>query len=100
MYEEPYIKTLPNGDTIHYDNIRGVPFGGVCKPPVKPPTQGCEHKFVFMETVRQHGIMPSFGYYDAVDWKRIDRFYCEKCLEIKEIVKTEYGYKDKPDWFD
>lgn len=60
----------------------------------------CDHKFVYMETVKQRGQRPSFGLSSTVDWKRIDRFYCEKCLEIKELVKTEYGWKDKPDWWD
>jgi hypothetical protein len=69
-------------------------------PPAKPPSQGCEHKWVFMETVKQRGERASFGISPQKEWKRTDRFYCEKCLEIKEIVKTEYGYMDKPDWFD
>ena len=55
---------------------------------------------MFMETVRQRGERASFGISHQKDWKRIDRFYCEKCLEIKELVKTSPGYEDKPDWFD
>lgn len=69
-------------------------------PPVKPPKQPCNHKYMFMETVRQRGERASFGISHQKDWKRIDRFYCEKCLEIKELVKTSPGYEDKPDWFD
>jgi hypothetical protein len=57
----------------------------------------CEHKWVFMETVKQAGIS---AYSETRNWKRIDRFYCEKCLEIREIKKTEYGWKPKPEWFD
>ncbi len=69
-------------------------------PPAPPPKQPCNHKYVFMETVRQRGERASFGISHQKDWKRIDRFYCEKCLEIKELVQTAPGYKDKPDWFD
>jgi hypothetical protein len=65
-------------------------------PPAEPPPQGCEHKWVLMETVKQQG----YSGYGSQQWKRIDRFYCEKCLEIKELVKTAPGYYDKPDWFD
>jgi hypothetical protein len=67
---------------------------------VTPPPQGCEHKWVFMETVKQHGERASFGMCAQKDWKRIDRFYCEKCLEIKELIKTAPGYYGKPEWFD
>lgn len=58
--------------------------------------RGCKHKFVFMETIRQHGTT---AYY-SISWKRVDRFYCEKCLEIKELIKTAPGYYNKPEWFD
>ena len=68
-------------------------------PPAPPPKQPCNHKYVFMETVRQKGQRPS-GYSNTIDWKRIDRFYWEKCLEIKERIQTSPGYEDKPDWFD
>ncbi len=60
----------------------------------------CEHKWVFMETVKQRGERASFGISPQKEWKRIDRFYCEKCLEIKELTKTAPGYQDKPEWFD
>lgn len=56
----------------------------------------CEHRWIFMETVRQ----PGYSGYGSRDWKRIDRFYCEKCLEFKERIQKEQGYKSKPDWFD
>lgn len=60
----------------------------------------CEHKWVFMETAKRRGERASFGLSPAKPWKRIDRFYCEKCLEIKEIIKTAPDYADKPEWFD
>ena len=60
----------------------------------------CKHEFIYMETVKQRGERPSFGISSSVEWKRIDRFYCNKCLDIKDITKTVRGYEDKPDWFD
>lgn len=60
----------------------------------------CEHKWVFMETVKHRGERGSWGMSSCKEWKRIDRFYCEKCLEIKEIVKTAPGWEDKPEWYD
>jgi hypothetical protein len=69
-------------------------------PPVKPPKHQCEHKFIYMQTVRQHGEQPWIGVRPGKEWKRIDRFYCEKCLEFKEITKTAMCYKEKPEWFD
>lgn len=65
-----------------------------------PSKQSCEHKYVYFDTSRQHGERACCGISSAKDWKRIDRFYCEKCLDIKEIVKTAEGYEDKPEWFD
>lgn len=52
-----------------------------------------------MDTSRQHCERASLGISSAKEWKRIDRFYCEKCLDIKEKVRTAEGYEDKPDWF-
>ncbi|MFA5322132.1 MAG: hypothetical protein WC373_05605 [Smithella sp.] len=60
----------------------------------------CEHKWVYMETVRRHAKTASPGYSAQIDWKRVDRFYCEKCLEVKELTKTAPGYYEKPEWFD
>lgn len=60
----------------------------------------CDHKWAFMETVKQRGERASFGISAQKQWKRVDRFYCEKCLEIKEIIKTAPGWEDKPEWFD
>ncbi len=55
----------------------------------------CEHKYVYMETVRQCASITL-----KKEWKRIDRFYCEKCLEIKDIIKTAPLREKKPEWFD
>lgn len=59
----------------------------------------CEHKWVFMETAKQVGYIGSYST-PSKEWRRIDRFYCEKCLEIKEIKKTVPGRCEKPEWFD
>lgn len=53
-----------------------------------------------MESVKQKGSRPSFGMSPAVDWKRTDRFFCEKCLEYKDVTKTADGWEEKPDWWD
>jgi hypothetical protein len=68
-------------------------------PPAAPGPKGCIHKWVYMETARQHGKSSCYDS-PAVNWRRTDRFYCEKCLEIKEIIKTAPGWEDKPEWFD
>ena len=53
----------------------------------------CEHKFVHLETIRK-------DYYDSgcTHFLRIDRFYCEKCLEEKE-VKKESWCRNTPEWY-
>ena len=60
----------------------------------------CKCKYIFMETVRQHGERGSIGFGGGRSWIRKDRFYCEKCLNVVEKVKTETGVYPKPDWFD
>lgn len=58
----------------------------------------CKHKFVHYETVKEkpRDIPNSYG---RLGWKRVDRFYCEKCLEIVEKTKEARHYDDQPDWF-
>ena len=58
----------------------------------------CEHKFVHLETIKEESrwVPNTSGQYSP--WKRIDRFFCEKCLEISEKRREEYSQK-KPDWF-
>ncbi|MGG1659495.1 hypothetical protein [Brevibacillus sp. NRS-1366] len=53
----------------------------------------CEHKFVYLDTKR---LRENAGYNDH--FKRIDTFFCEKCLEY--IDKVQEGYaRGKPDWY-
>ena len=58
----------------------------------------CEHKYVHLETVKEkpQGISGTYSY---TDWKRVDRFFCEKCLEVVERTKTASGRGEQPDWF-
>jgi hypothetical protein len=59
----------------------------------------CEHQYVYFETVKQQGSRASFGMSPAKQWKRIDRFYCEKCLDYKDKIVTAEGWEEKPDWY-
>lgn len=55
----------------------------------------CEHKWIFQESAYRRE--PSSGYNDL--YERIDTYFCEKCLETKEIVaKHEYS-RGKPYWY-
>lgn len=53
----------------------------------------CEHQWVFIES--KYSSDP--GAYQ-ICWKRLDRFYCQKCLEQKEVKKQEWD-REKPEWF-
>ena len=55
----------------------------------------CEHKYVHLDTSRncesqRHGYNKQ--------WKRIDRFFCEKCLEIETKIRTACEM-DEPEWY-
>ena len=57
----------------------------------------CDHKWQHFET--RHLLIDNYP--GSNQFKRIDRFFCEKCCEIKEVVKTCMDYEDKnPEWFD
>jgi hypothetical protein len=57
-----------------------------------------EHKWVHMETDKKER-MSDHGYCTIL--KRKDKFYCEKCLEIKTVAKggTRNTREDYPDWW-
>lgn len=55
----------------------------------------CNHKWVHLDTFTNYKTYPH-GY--SCLYTKIDRFYCEQCLEIKEIKKEECSV-DKPDWY-
>ncbi len=46
----------------------------------------CDHKFVHIETIKKTG---RGGY--QIEYIKIDRYFCEKCLEQKEIQKREWS---------
>jgi hypothetical protein len=55
----------------------------------------CDHKFVHLDTIKKHDTS---GY--NTQFIRIDRFFCEKCLEQKEVRKSEYAYsRETPEWY-
>jgi len=53
----------------------------------------CEHKWVLLEVIRKTG----WGSYNT-EYIRIDRFYCEKCLEQKNVEKRGYS-REVPEWY-
>lgn len=58
----------------------------------------CEHKYIHLDT---RYIAFGSGYSRTTRFKRIDRLFCEKCGDIKEIIKEEYKQRDMPpEWFD
>jgi len=54
----------------------------------------CDHKFVHLDT---NTWTDTSGAYQ-IGWFRIDRFFCEKCLEEKSVKKEEWA-RDKPEWY-
>lgn len=58
----------------------------------------CEHKFVHLETTKTRAVDGGYCGID-IDWRRVDRFFCEKCLEIVEKVTGAPADVPKPDWF-
>jgi len=54
----------------------------------------CEHKWVFQESSYSHSLG---GYNDTFD--RVDTYYCEKCLEIKEINAKHENSRGTPYWY-
>lgn len=55
----------------------------------------CKHQFEHLDTQYLY-YSRSFG---NPTYKRIDRFYCTKCCEQKEVVKSECSCY-QPEWFD
>jgi hypothetical protein len=49
--------------------------------------ENCKHNWIFQETYKNHKI--SFHQNYTVNFKRVDRYYCSNCCEIKEIEKQE-----------
>lgn len=51
----------------------------------------CDHKWVHFET----RYLYIDNYPGSSQFKRIDRFFCEKCCEEKVIEKSCYDYEDR-----
>ena len=54
----------------------------------------CEHDFRHIGT----SYICKYREFGNTTYTRVDRFYCSKCLENKEVVKEEYS-RETPDWF-
>lgn len=69
-------------------------------PPPPPPRcasgVGCNHKYVHLETVK---TCNEGAYYKSENvYTKVDRYFCEKCLDTKEVTKTEVSV-EKPFWY-
>lgn len=53
----------------------------------------CDHIYKYIETIKSSD---SSGY--NIMYKKVDRFYCEKCLHQTEKIKKEYS-REKPEWY-
>ena len=54
----------------------------------------CQHEFVFLRSAKW--AETSGGYND--EYFRLDTFFCSKCLEQKEVKKSECC-RATPDWY-
>ena len=63
------------------------------------PTTSCNHNFKFLETIK-HKYAEDY-YYGCWHYKflRIDKYYCTKCLEQKEIKKSSCDCSSVPEWY-
>lgn len=56
----------------------------------------CNHEWQHFET----RYLLIDNYPASNQFKRIDRFFCKKCCETKEIVKSCMDWEDRnPEWF-
>lgn len=53
----------------------------------------CEHKWVYFDTKKYYQYRDFLGLFT-----RIDKFYCEKCLEMKDVKKEDYS-RETPEWY-
>lgn len=54
----------------------------------------CDHEYQHLETIR---TCDNEGGY-SLEYKRIDRFFCRRCLDQREIVKRDWC-REKPEWY-
>lgn len=68
-----------------------------CNNESSPPNQEssieCDHKYIH-ESI--HYESETFSY--NTRYKKLDIYFCEKCLSKKEIIKEEYG-REIPLWW-
>ncbi|KFX56152.1 beta-glucosidase [Clostridium botulinum] len=57
----------------------------------------CEHKWIFQESVYnfEYGRGPS----GQDHYKRIDTYYCEKCITTKEVTAKDEWSRERPYWW-
>lgn len=56
--------------------------------------QPCEHDWAYQLTSKS--CIDDGGY--QLKWTRVDRYFCRKCLEQKDVQKTEYS-RECPEWY-
>ena len=58
--------------------------------------ENCNHKWVYQETIKSKEED-----YHCRTYKKVDIYFCEKCLQITEKVKSESvgRYGSTPDWY-
>lgn len=54
----------------------------------------CEHEYVFQSTRKWNDSSYTYNIY----WVKVDEYFCKKCLEKRDITKSEYS-RDCPDWY-
>ena len=60
---------------------------------MRESAEDCDHKYVHLETVKR----TESGAYQ-IRWIRIERYYCERCLESCD-VKKEHWSRERPEWY-
>jgi len=58
----------------------------------------CDHEFVYMESIKTEKPV-SYSY--CIELKKVDRFFCKKCLQQRDIVhqKDFNRGNEYPDWW-
>jgi hypothetical protein len=64
-----------------------------CKPPCTGSSIQCGHRWIYQESHYNY----ESGSYNTT-YNKLDVYYCEKCLEKKEFLKSESS-REKPLWW-
>ena len=72
--------------------------GGIRMNELTEKNNKCEHEFVFSYFTQQSHVTSSYG----ANYKRIEHYYCKRCLHQKSVVKEAYNnfYAGFPDWWE